>query len=289
MTSLRIFFIGGLTAYRALINWLSPWIFIPTLVITPIFQILLFVYIGRSAGVQSDSFFVIGNAVQYASVPCLFSMTNAITGERWQQTLGAVLATPARRLPLFLGRAFPVVGNGILVTAFALASGTSLAAFGTAAPAGAATSHAPAYYQGVTSANVLSVALHLPSALPALTTMSPASGSPGEFVSVALTGNVFIPGATTLAVGGSGVTAAAVNVVNNTTMNAVQPAGAHSRGAPLTENPSSLELRQRNNTVLTRGKPGNEGVRIRVGAFMSRTSRAEAATTCWWAQRRTTF
>src|SRR4051794_39118447 len=58
--------------------------------------------------------------------------------------------------------------RGVAVTAFALASGTSLAAFGTAAPAGASTNHAPAYYQGVTSANVLSVALHLPSALPAL-------------------------------------------------------------------------------------------------------------------------
>ena len=58
--------------------------------------------------------------------------------------------------------------RGVAVTAFALASGTSLAAFGTAAPAGASSTHAPAYYQGVTSANVLSVALHLPSALPAL-------------------------------------------------------------------------------------------------------------------------
>src|SRR3954462_1377475 len=58
--------------------------------------------------------------------------------------------------------------RGAAVTAFALASGTSLAAFGTAAPAGASSTHAPAYYQGVTSANVLSVALHLPSALPAL-------------------------------------------------------------------------------------------------------------------------
>src|SRR4051812_38739483 len=58
--------------------------------------------------------------------------------------------------------------RGVAVTALALASGTTLAAFATAAPAGAATNHAPAYYQGVTSANVLSVALHLPSALPAL-------------------------------------------------------------------------------------------------------------------------
>src|SRR3954471_3052345 len=58
--------------------------------------------------------------------------------------------------------------RGVAVTALALASGTTLAAFATAAPAGAGTNHAPAYYQGVTSANVLGVALHLPSALPAL-------------------------------------------------------------------------------------------------------------------------
>ena len=111
--SLRIFFIGGLTAYRALFNWLSPWIFVPTLVIAPIFQILLFVYIGRSAGVQSDEFYVIGNAVQYASIPCLFAMTNAIAGERYQQTLTYILVTPAGRMPLFLGRALPVIANAL--------------------------------------------------------------------------------------------------------------------------------------------------------------------------------
>src|SRR4051812_24314819 len=58
--------------------------------------------------------------------------------------------------------------RGVAVTALAMVSGTSLAAIATAAPAGAAKTHAPAYYQGVTSANVLGVALHLPSALPAL-------------------------------------------------------------------------------------------------------------------------
>ena len=119
-TSLRIFFIGGLTAYRGLINWLSPWIFIPSLVVTPIFQILLFVFIGRTAGVQSDEFFVIGNAIQYASIPCIFSTTHAIAGERYQQTLAYLLVSPAGRIPLFLGRALPVVANAMFVAAFAL-------------------------------------------------------------------------------------------------------------------------------------------------------------------------
>jgi ABC-2 type transport system permease protein len=125
-TALRLFFVGGLIAYRGLINWLSPWIFVPTLVVAPIFQILLFVYIGRNAGVQSDKFYVIGNAVQYASIPCLFSMTQAIAGERYQQTLTYLLVSPAGRLPLFLGRALPVIANAMFVAAFSLVAASLL-------------------------------------------------------------------------------------------------------------------------------------------------------------------
>jgi ABC-2 type transport system permease protein len=123
VTSVRIFFVGGLISYRALFGWLSPWVFIPSLLVAPVFQILLFVYIGRSAELESDEFYVIGNALQYASIPCLFATTHVIAGERFQQTLGYVLVTPARRLPLFLGRALPVVVNGFFVAAFALIVG----------------------------------------------------------------------------------------------------------------------------------------------------------------------
>ena len=55
MTSLRVFFVGGLISFRALFNWLSPWIYIPSMLVAPIFQILLFAYIGRNAGVESDA------------------------------------------------------------------------------------------------------------------------------------------------------------------------------------------------------------------------------------------
>jgi len=126
VNEIRIFFVGGLTSYRALFNWLSPWIFVPTFLIAPIFQILLFVYIGRSAGVQSDEFYVIGNALQYAAIPCIFAMSSTITDERYQQTLGFILVTPAGRIPLFLGRSLPVIVNGIFVAAFALAVGGAI-------------------------------------------------------------------------------------------------------------------------------------------------------------------
>ncbi len=126
MTSLRVFFIGGLTSYRALFYWLTPWIYVPSLLVAPIFQILLFVYIGRSAGLESDEFYVIGNALQYAAIPCVFAMGFAIGGERFQHTLGYILVSPARRLPLFLGRAVPVILNGAFVAAFSLAVGSLL-------------------------------------------------------------------------------------------------------------------------------------------------------------------
>jgi ABC-2 type transport system permease protein len=124
MTSLRVFFVGGRMTYRALFYWLTPQIYIPSLVVAPVFQILLFAYIGRSAGLESDEFYVVGNALQYSAVPCLFAMTQMIGGERYQNTLSAILVSPARRIPLFFGRAIPVVGNAAFVAAFALAAGT---------------------------------------------------------------------------------------------------------------------------------------------------------------------
>jgi ABC-2 type transport system permease protein len=123
MSPLRIFFVGGLTSYRALFSWLSPWILIPTFCIGPLFQILLFAFIGRTTHLESDEFYVVGNALQYCSLPCLFAMAQTIDGERYQKTLPVILATPAPRLPLFLGRSLPVMVNGIVVAAFAFAAG----------------------------------------------------------------------------------------------------------------------------------------------------------------------
>jgi|SRR5262245_27140019 len=126
MTSIRILFIGGLTSYRALFNWLTPWILIPSFLLGPIFQILFFAFVGRAAGVGDDRFFLIGNAVLYAAIPCLFAMGNTIAGERQQGTLPFLFVSPAPRVPLFVGRALPVIVNGFVVSIVALAGGAAL-------------------------------------------------------------------------------------------------------------------------------------------------------------------
>ena len=115
--TLRVVFVGGLTSYRALFGWISPWIFIPHTLGYPIFEILFFAYLGRFAGVQNDQFFLIGNAFLAIAVTGMFGMGHATAGERRSQTLAALLASPANRFAVFLGRAVPSILTGCFVAA----------------------------------------------------------------------------------------------------------------------------------------------------------------------------
>jgi ABC-2 type transport system permease protein len=119
VNALRVFVVGGVTSYRALFNWVDPWIFVPQTLGYPIFEILFFAYLGRFASVQSDKFFLIGNAFMAIAMTGFFGMGQAIGGERRSQTLATLLASPANRFALFLGRALPSMLTGVVVSATA--------------------------------------------------------------------------------------------------------------------------------------------------------------------------
>jgi len=125
----RVFFVGGLLSYRALFNWIRPSIYIPTLLGGPLFQILFFTYLGRFATDQSDQFFLVGNAIQVSALSAVFGMAMAVANERWYGTLGPILATPANRAAIFLGRALPVLANSAFVSAFGFFVGVVLLDF----------------------------------------------------------------------------------------------------------------------------------------------------------------
>lgn len=127
--NLRVFFIGGYISYRALFNWMHWSYYIPTMLGAPLFQVLFFAYIGRFAQVKNDEFFVVGNAVQLSAMAGIYGMAMTIGGERWTQTLSPLMASPANRLPLFLGRALPLIANGIVTSAFAFTVGWLLLDF----------------------------------------------------------------------------------------------------------------------------------------------------------------
>lgn len=117
VNTIRVVFVGGLTSYRALFNWISPWVFVPHTLGYPIFEILFFAYLGRYAGVESDEFFLVGNAFLAIAVTGMFGMGHAVAGERRSQTLTALLASPANRFAVFLGRALPSIVTGFFVAA----------------------------------------------------------------------------------------------------------------------------------------------------------------------------
>jgi ABC-2 type transport system permease protein len=129
VTNVRVFFVGGYYAYRALFNWMHWTYYIPTMLGGPLFQLLFFVYVGRFAGLENDEFFVTGNALHLSAMAGIFGMAMTIGGERWTQTLSAVMATPARRLPMFLGRALPLIANGMITSAFVFFAGWLLVDF----------------------------------------------------------------------------------------------------------------------------------------------------------------
>jgi ABC-2 type transport system permease protein len=129
----RLFFVGGLISYRALFNWIRPTIYIPTMLGSPLFQILFFTYLGRFRGLESDAFFVVGNAVQSCAMSSVYASTMTIANERWTGTLSPLLASPANRAALFLGRAMPLIANGLLVSAFGFGVGRLLLRFDPAA------------------------------------------------------------------------------------------------------------------------------------------------------------
>jgi ABC-2 type transport system permease protein len=121
--NLRLFFVGGLLSYRALFNWIRPLMYVATMLGSPLFQILFFAYLGRYSGLRDDTYFVVGNAVQVSAMSGIYAATMTVANERTYGTLSPILATPANRGAVFLGRAIPVVLNGLVVSVFGFAVG----------------------------------------------------------------------------------------------------------------------------------------------------------------------
>ena len=120
---------GGRISYRALFNWISPGMYVTTMLGSPLFQILFFTYLGRYAGGQGDDFFIVGNAVQVSAMAGIYGMVMGIANERQFGTLSPLLATPANRLAVFAGRGLPFIVNGLAVSTFGFLSAWALLDF----------------------------------------------------------------------------------------------------------------------------------------------------------------
>jgi ABC-2 type transport system permease protein len=75
-----------------------------------------FVFVGIFANAPIQ-FIAVGNALQSISWNTVFSVINITGHDKWDGTLPLVLATPANRLPLFIGRAMIHVLDGLISAA----------------------------------------------------------------------------------------------------------------------------------------------------------------------------
>jgi ABC-2 type transport system permease protein len=113
--NLRLFYQGALLSYIALFRWLRPSAYLASKVVSPLFQILFFSFLGMYATQSTDaSFYVIGNAIQMTAMSGIYGVTMSIGGDRWDGTLAYLFGTPANRMAMFLGRALFHVLDGIL-------------------------------------------------------------------------------------------------------------------------------------------------------------------------------
>lgn len=120
---LRIFFSSAVFSFKAQFGWLYPPMWLTMKLVMPLSQMAFFVFVGQfliasgNAPTSLVTYVAIGNAMQMLSWNTVFSVINITSHDKWDGTLPLVLATPAHRLPLFIGRALVHVLDGMLSVA----------------------------------------------------------------------------------------------------------------------------------------------------------------------------
>jgi ABC-2 type transport system permease protein len=121
--NLRLYFVSAWYSYRALYAWQSFVPYVSVKVAFPLAQMLLFLFMGRLAGLQDPLYIVIGNILLLPATNGVSGVSMTISGERDFRTLPYLIASPAPRGPLFLGRSLVHIIDGLLSTIAALLLG----------------------------------------------------------------------------------------------------------------------------------------------------------------------
>lgn len=125
--NLRLFWQGTLLSYLALFAWLQPTTYLASKIFMPLAQMFFFVLLGSYAsGGKNSDFYVIGNAIQIASISGIFGVTMSVGGDRDAGTLPYLFGTPSNRFFIFFGRAFMHIIDGAIGVVIALVWGVLL-------------------------------------------------------------------------------------------------------------------------------------------------------------------
>jgi ABC-2 type transport system permease protein len=117
---IRVFFSSAVFSFRAQFSWLNPPMWFTMKLILPFSQMAFFVLLGNYlvsqnlAPPDTVTYMAIGNAIQAMSWNSVFAVINITSADKWDGTLQPMLATPAQRMPLFIGRSMMHIFDGLL-------------------------------------------------------------------------------------------------------------------------------------------------------------------------------
>ncbi|NIV44029.1 ABC transporter permease, partial [Candidatus Bathyarchaeota archaeon] len=123
MSLLRIFFRSAVFSFKAQFGWLYPPMWVTMKLVFSLSAMAFFVFVGQflittgNAPTSLVAYIAIGNSMFVLSWNTVFSVINITSHDKWDGTLPLLLATPAHRLPLFVGRAMIHVFDGMLTVA----------------------------------------------------------------------------------------------------------------------------------------------------------------------------
>jgi ABC-2 type transport system permease protein len=117
---LRLYVIEAYYSYRALFSWHRLESYLSVKVVFPIFQLLLFIFMGEFAGLHNAAYIVLGNLLLMPATNGVNGVSLTIGGERNFGTLPYLLGSPAPRAPLFLGRALFHILDGLSTVIIAI-------------------------------------------------------------------------------------------------------------------------------------------------------------------------
>ena len=120
LSNTRLYLASAWYSYRALYAWQSFAPYISVKLAFPLAQMLLFLFMGRLAGLKDPLYIVIGNILLLPATNGVSGVSMTIGGERDFRTLPYLIASPAPRAPLFLGRSLVHILDGLLSTVAAL-------------------------------------------------------------------------------------------------------------------------------------------------------------------------
>lgn len=124
--NIRLYLASAWYSYRAVYAWQSFGPYVSVKIAFPIAQMLLFYFMGRLAGLTDPLYIVIGNILLLPSTNGVSGVSQTISHERDFKTLPYLIASPAPRGPLFLGRSLVHIIDGLLSTIMALVLGVLL-------------------------------------------------------------------------------------------------------------------------------------------------------------------